>query len=65
MLATGLSLLVLTAIALTLGAVALWRRGNRKQAALMLTLAAIMAVNVAIWTWPGAGGRTLAAAAAP
>lgn len=53
-----LSILVLTCIALIVGAAALLRRGgqdrrNRKQAGLMLLLAVIMAVNVAIWTLPG------------
>jgi hypothetical protein len=49
-----LSILVLAAIALMIGAIFLWRRGgSRKQAGLMLLLAIIMAVNVAIWTLPG------------
>jgi hypothetical protein len=34
-----------------------WRRGLRKQAALMLVLAAVMAANVAIWTLPGKDGE--------
>lgn len=55
----ALSLLVLTAIALVLGAGFLFRRGNRKQAILMLALAAIMAINVAIWTVPDDAGRSL------
>lgn len=51
-----LSILVLACIALIVGAVALLRRGGtRKQAGLMLLLAAIMAINVAIWTLPGNG----------
>lgn len=55
---TVLSIVVLAAIALVLGAYALWRRGgSRKQIALMLVLAVIMAGNVAIWTWPGADGK--------
>ena len=37
------------------------RRGQRKQAALMLVLAAVMAVNVAIWTLPDASGEAPAA----
>lgn len=50
--------MVLTAIALALGAAAVWRRGgSKKQAGLMLLLALVMAVNVAIWTLPGAGGE--------
>lgn len=60
----ALSLLVLTIVALLLGAFALHRRGGyRKQAVLMVVLAAVMAVNVAIWTLPTSGGETLAGAA--
>ncbi|MFA7604252.1 MAG: hypothetical protein WCY29_14710 [Novosphingobium sp.] len=56
----ALSLLVLTIVALLLGAAWLWRRGgSRKQAVLMLVLAAVMAVNVAIWTIPVPGGEAL------
>ncbi|GGC14924.1 hypothetical protein GCM10011494_37160 [Novosphingobium endophyticum] len=56
----AISLLVLTAIALVLGAVALFRRGGyRKQAVLMLVLAAVMAVNVVIWTVPTQEGKSL------
>lgn len=57
---TALSLLVLTAIALAAGAIYLWRsRGLRKQAVLMALLAAVLAVNVAIWTLPNRHGDTL------
>ena len=53
-----LSLLVLAAIALVIGAFALWKRGgSRKQVALMLLLAGVMCVNVAIWTLPDASGN--------
>ncbi len=53
----ALSLLVFSALALTAGGIVLWRRGgSRKQAVLMLILAAIMAANVAIWTVPNASG---------
>lgn len=55
--ATILSIMVLTALALTGGAVFAWRRGARKQAGLMLLLAVVMAVNVAIWTLPDASGK--------
>jgi hypothetical protein len=56
----ALSLLVLTALALVLGAVFLWRRGgSRKQVLLMLVLAAVLAANVAIWTLPGTSGKSL------
>ncbi|MBA4164217.1 MAG: hypothetical protein C0510_06245 [Erythrobacter sp.] len=52
-----LSILMLAAIALVVGAIALWRRpGFRKQAVLMLVLAAVMIVNVAIWTLPDPSG---------
>lgn len=53
-----LSLVMLAALALVAGAVVLWRRGSRQQAALMALLAAIMLVNVAIWTLPGTDGET-------
>jgi len=59
MLPTVLSVLMLAALALVLGAVWLWRRpGMRKQAMLMLVLAGIALVNVAIWTLPDGEGRT-------
>ncbi len=55
---TVLSILVLSAIALAIGAVALWRRGgSRKQAVLMLVMAAVIAANVAIWTVPDSDGN--------
>lgn len=53
---TVLSLVALVALALVAGAVFLWRRGVRKQAALMIVLAVAMFVNVLIWTLPGSGG---------
>lgn len=52
-----LSLVMLAALALLAGAAVLWRRGNRQQAGLMALLAAIMLVNVAIWTVPGSDGE--------
>lgn len=52
-----LSILVLAAIALLLGAAHLWRRGERQRPLLMLVLAVIMAANVAIWTLPTKGGE--------
>ena len=58
MLNTVLSILMLAAIALALGAAWIWRRpGMRRQAALMLVLAAVALVNVAIWTVPAADGE--------
>jgi multisubunit Na+/H+ antiporter MnhC subunit len=54
----ALSLMVLAAIALVIGAILLWRKGGaRKQIGLMLLLALIMAVNVAIWTLPDGSGE--------
>ncbi|MES2491985.1 MAG: hypothetical protein V4579_01740 [Pseudomonadota bacterium] len=53
----ALSLAVLMIFALPLGATVLWRRGgSRKRVWLILTLAAILAVNVAIWVVPTSGG---------
>ena len=57
MLDFALSILMLAAVALVLGAVVLWRRGVRKQAALMVLLAVIAVINVLIWTVPDAGGQ--------
>lgn len=51
-----LSLVMLTAVALIAGAVFQWRRGGRKQAGLMLVLAAVMIANVLIWTVPDSSG---------
>lgn len=54
---TVLSILVLAAIGLVLGAVALLRRGGqRKQALLMLVLAAVVVGNVLVWVVPDAAG---------
>lgn len=55
---TVLSILVLAAFALVAGAAMLWRRGgSRKQIGLMLLLAAIMIVNIGIWTLPDGSGN--------
>lgn len=60
----ALSLLVLTTVALILGAAALLRRGGyRRQVVLMLVLAAVMAINVAIWTLPTPEGSSLSSEA--
>ena len=62
MLPTVLSILVLAALALTGGAIYRWRKpGMRRQALLMLALAAIALVNLAIWTVPDGEGRSPAA----
>ena len=56
---TVLSLLVLTAMALLLGAFALYRRGGpRRQVILMVILALVAAANVAIWTVPDVAGES-------
>lgn len=57
---TVLSIMVLAIIALSLGALVLWRRGVRRQAMLMLVLAVIAAGNVSIWVVPNDQGKTLA-----
>jgi hypothetical protein len=50
--------MVLTMIALLAGAAFLWRRpGGRKQAMLMLVLAAVIGGNIAILILPGPGGE--------
>ncbi|WP_292683610.1 hypothetical protein [Novosphingobium sp.] len=54
---TVLSILVLAAIAMLLGAAMMWRKGDRKRAMLMIILAMIAAINVAIWTLPDASGE--------
>jgi len=52
-----LSVVMLAALALVVGAIALWRRGgSRKQVLLMIVLALVALVNVAIWTLPDASG---------
>lgn len=57
-----LSIMVLVALLLLGDAVFVLRRGAKKQAALMVLLAAVMAINVAIWTVPTGNGQTLAGA---
>ena len=53
-----LSLLMLLAIALVVGAIARWRReGFVRQVWLMLIAAAVMLANVAIWALPGDVGN--------
>ena len=63
MASTVLSLMVLTALALVAGALWLWRKNRAgRQAMLMLVLAAVIAVNVALWAVPDDSGQTLATA---
>ena len=52
MLPLVLSILMLATFALSLGAYALWRRGERPKARLMALAALVCAANVAIWTLP-------------
>lgn len=55
---TLLSILVIAAIALVLGAGLLLRKGgSRKQAVLMVIVAAILVINVLIWTVPDGSGE--------
>jgi hypothetical protein len=51
-----LSLVVLAALALLAGAFVLFRRGETRQAGLMVLLAIVMLVNVAIWVVPDSSG---------
>lgn len=59
-----LSIIILAAIALAVGAFVLWRKGVTRQAMLMAILAFIMLANAAIWLWPMEGGETPMEAAA-
>ena len=62
MLSIILSLLMLAGIALTIGAVMVWRRGDRRKAALMLLAALVALGNVAMLVAPLANGRSPAEA---
>jgi len=55
--ATVLSIMVLATIAFLAGAAYYWRQGGRRQAILMLVLAAVIAGNIALLTVPGPGGE--------
>jgi acyl dehydratase len=59
-----ISLMMLATLALAMGAVFLWRRGERKRAGLMAVLAIVIAGNVVIWTTPTENGDTLVGSAA-
>lgn len=63
MLDAALSLMMLAGVALLGGAVFLWRRGERQRPLLMVLLAAVMGVNIAIWTLPDSSGQALTTAA--
>jgi len=52
-----LSIVVLAAIALIVGAVLAYRSGYRRQAVLMVVLALVARMNVAIWTVPDGDGQ--------
>ena len=52
-----LSLLMLSGIALSVGAILAWRRAYRRQGVLMALAAATMFANVAIWAVPGPDGN--------
>ena len=54
---TVLSIVVLLAIALLIGAFFAWRQGYRRQAVLMVVLALVAGMNVAIWTVPNEAGQ--------
>jgi carbon starvation protein CstA len=54
-----LSIAMLAAMALVVGAIVLLRRGLRKQPILMLILAAVMVGNVLIWSLPTPQGESL------
>ncbi len=60
-----LSILMLAAIALLIGAFVLWRKGGPlKQVSLMVVLAIVMIGNVLIWTIPDESGEAPAEKAA-
>lgn len=59
-----ISLMMLAVAVLAVGAVFLFRRGDRKRAGLMGFLALVVAVNVAIWLVPTESGDTLAGSVA-
>ncbi len=55
---TVLSILVLAAIALLLGAFVLWRRGGAKRQVILMVILALVAIgNVAIWIVPDGTGN--------
>ncbi|WP_447762158.1 hypothetical protein [Sphingopyxis panaciterrae] len=52
---TIMSVLILTAVVLTGGAIYVFRMGDRRRALLMLIAALVMFANVAIWLVPVKG----------
>ena len=56
---TIVSIFMLAGLALSAGAIALWRKGRGKQAGLMLLAAMLMFGNVVIWLAPTDDGRSL------
>ncbi|WAT18799.1 hypothetical protein OZN62_04310 [Aurantiacibacter sp. MUD11] len=53
-----LSIIVLAAIALAIGAYVMWRKGMNRQAMLMAILSFIMIANVAVWVIPMESGES-------
>lgn len=49
---TVMSLLMLAGVALTGGAIYIFRKGDRRRALLMVVAALVMFANVAIWLMP-------------
>jgi hypothetical protein len=62
MLSIILSLLMLAGIALVAGGIAVWRRGDRRKAALMFVAALVAFGNVALVVAPLSNGRSPAEA---
>ncbi len=47
-----MAIVMIAILALVLGAVAVWRRGEPRRAVLMIIAALVLAGNVAIWSVP-------------
>lgn len=56
---TIMSILMLTGVLLTGGAVLVFRKGDRRRALLMLVAALVMFANVAIWLVPVGNSQSL------
>lgn len=61
----ALSITMLAALALLVGAAVLWRRGERRKSLLMATAALVALANVAIWSLPAPVGAPDAAGQRP